>query len=172
MSRVGIVATNEVRYREIARRLIAREHYTTIAEALGIQIGTLYWHMRQPGFRMVLREMDERVFHDLDQSLGDGSLEITKRISAVQNEAFDTIVHLMRYGKSERMKRECAQDVLDRGGTSSTPKPNEGHRIQLGDVHIQMLAFALNESVKSEGIKVEYQTLDDVPKLEDDNAAA
>lgn len=166
-----IVATAEVRYRDIARRLIAREHYTQIAEALGIQIGTLYWHMRQPGFRMILREMDERIYHEIDQSIGDGTLDVTKRIAAAQNEAFDTIVHLMRYGKSERTKKECAQDVLDRGGTTSSPKPIEA-KIELRSLSVQMLAVAFKESMDSEGIKAEFKTLDDEVKKDEDNAAA
>jgi len=172
MSRVGIVATNEVRYREIARRLIAKEHYTAIAEALGIQISTLYWHMRQPGFRSILREMDERIYAETDQALGDGTLDVTKRIAAMQGEAFDTIVHLMRYGRSERLKKECAMDVLDRGGTTATPKPTTENHIELRSLSVQMLAIAFKESVDSEGIKPDIKTLDDVIEVKDDDAAA
>lgn len=166
-----IVATAEVRYRDIARRLIAREHYTAIAEALGIQIGTLYWHMRQPGFRMILREMDERIYNEVDHALGDGTLDVTKRIAAAQNEAFDTIVHLMRYGRSERTKKECAQDVLDRGGTTVSPKPVEA-KVELRSLSVQMLAIAFKESMDSDSIKAEFKTLDDEMKKDNSDAAA
>jgi AcrR family transcriptional regulator len=144
-----VAAPTEVRYREIARRLMNRESPKDIAEALGITPGTLYWHLRQQAFRDILREVDEQVYKDVDRLIGNDKLEVTQRVAEAQNEAFDELLHLMRYGKGERTRLNASQDILDRGGTIPKAQPQVS-KVELREISVKMLVVALGESTKAE----------------------
>ena len=141
-----VAAATEVKYRDIARRLIAKESPADIAKSLELSSGTLYWHMRQASFRAVLRELDMQVFQEIDQLLGEGGLEITQQISGKQDEAFEKVIHLMRYGRKEGIQLRAAQDVLDRGG-STAPKRIDFHaKIELRETSMKFLLHAFKET--------------------------
>jgi hypothetical protein len=140
-----IAAAMEVRYREICRRLIAREKPPQIAEALSITPGTLYVHMRKESFRTMLRAMDKEIFAEIDELLGESTTDIQTRIKDVQNEAFDKLVHVMRYGTSEKTQLRASTEILNRGGTVATQAPN-AHVIELPAMTAKMLVLAMIES--------------------------
>lgn len=148
MTMVGAATT--VRYRDIARRLIAKETPRGIAENLGLSVGTLYVHMRNPAFRAILRELDMQIFNDVDHMLGENGVEVTQRISESQGEAFDSIVHLMRYGSKDGIKLQAAKDLLDRGGSSAPRKVQIEAKVELRETSIKLLLHSYAEAVREE----------------------
>jgi len=94
-------------------------------EALGRSRYTLFKWVREPWFRQKLKELNESMYHKLDQELKGRAETTAQRIQEVSDAALDKVLELMDSADSEVVQMRCAMDILDRDPDTSKTKKIE-----------------------------------------------
>lgn len=101
-------------HREIARRLVLGQRQAQIAQDLGISQTRLSIIVNSPLFQRELKRLEEL----RDSGVGD----VFKTLQDIAPVALETVERLMYQSKSEKIKLEAAQAILDRAGFGTTSK--------------------------------------------------
>lgn len=122
------------RHREILRRVLEGGSYVEIAEAMGLHKQTVMLVATSPLFRAELKKLENQL-----------DFNIVQRADGMANEALDTIKTLMRSGRSEFIRKQCAERILDTAGYSKVERKIVG--IVSGEDVIRELNKRRRESV-------------------------
>jgi hypothetical protein len=145
MSDSEIRADRLVMYRELARRLVARQSVSVIANVLDRTPGTVRRYMRDEAFQEILKATDEQVWGEVMQELSSAAQKsIFAKASEDSEDAYSTLTDLMRDSKaSGAVRKGCAEKVLEIAGhLEDTTKDKRVAPMS----HPQILLFA--ETVK------------------------
>lgn len=124
------------RHREILRRVLEGGTYIEIADAMGLHKQTVMLVATSPLFRAELKKMEDQL-----------DFNIVQRADGMANEALDTIKTLMRSGRSEFIRKQCAERILDTAGYSKVERKIVG--IVSGEDVIRELNKRRRESILS-----------------------
>lgn len=124
------------RHREILRRVLEGGTYVEIADAMGLHKQTVMLVATSPLFRAELKKMEDQL-----------DFNIVQRADGMANEALDTIKTLMRSGRSEFIRKQCAERILDTAGYSKVERKIVG--IVSGEDVIRELNKRRRESILS-----------------------
>lgn len=110
------------RHMDIIRRLVAGQTQTQIARDLGYTDGRLSIIVNSPLFQIKLRAFEKEV----NDKVVDNVANFELRVRKLQEPALDVIEGLMTKSKNERLKRDCAKDVLELGGNINKKRDEDG----------------------------------------------
>jgi hypothetical protein len=101
-------------HREVARRLALGQKPSAVAGALGVTPSRIQQLMNSPLFKIELKKlMDER-----DQSV----VDVRNSLKEISPVALEILERTMYTAKSERLRKEAAESVLDRAGFGAINK--------------------------------------------------
>lgn len=101
-------------HREIARRLVLGQRASDIARDIGMTAGRLSIIINSPLFKIELKRMEDV----RDEGVGN----IGKTLKELSPVALEVIERTMYQARSEKLKFEAAQDVLNRAGYGAVNK--------------------------------------------------
>jgi hypothetical protein len=101
-------------HREIARRLVLGQRPSEIAKDLGWSVSRLSIIINSPLFKMEIAR--------LEQIRDTGVADVGKTLKELSPIALETVERIMYQSKSERLKLEAAETVLDRAGYGTINK--------------------------------------------------
>jgi len=101
-------------HREIARRLVLGQRQSDICVDLGISTGRLSIIVNSPLFKLELKRLED---------IRDKGVEdVTRSLKNLAPVALEQIERTMYTAKSEKLRTQCAWDILDRAGYKATDK--------------------------------------------------
>lgn len=110
------------RHQEIIRRLVCGQTQVEIAEEMGYSQGRLSIIINSPLFQHKLKEFQKQV----SDKLVDTIANVENKVRLVQPAAVDTIVNIMNKKGNDRLRRDCAKDLLEIGGTFGRKRDEDG----------------------------------------------
>jgi hypothetical protein len=93
------------------------------------RLGCSYWSVarltKDEDFMKRLKELNVKVFGELDEELKKKALATHEKIQEVSDDALNKLLDLMESADSEVVQMRCAQDLLDRNPDTSKTKKIE-----------------------------------------------
>jgi hypothetical protein len=119
----GATLKNEAAKQFLVRMIAEGRSMIECAEALGRSKFTLLKWIKDPSFRIKLKELNEAMYIKLDAELKNRAETTAERIGKASDDALDKLLDLMDHADSQVVQMRCAQDLLDRNpDTSKTHK--------------------------------------------------
>jgi hypothetical protein len=110
------------RHMDIIRRLVAGQTQRVIAQEMGYTEGRLSIIINSPLFQIKLKAFEKQV----NDRVVDNVANFEKKVRELQTPALETISGLMERSKNERLRRDCAKDVLELGGNIKKERDADG----------------------------------------------
>ena len=137
-------------FHEIARRLCTRQTVVEIARELNRPVSTMYRWMRSDAFSRILKDMDDQVWQNVMDELGDNSaLSVYANATEDVKEAYDALRDIMTdKGTSSAVRRGAANDILEMHGFKEPPTQPGGRVQVLTQVQIHNLQETMEQVVE------------------------
>ncbi len=131
---------------EICRRLCARQTVVEISRELNRPAATVYRWMRSEQFSQLLKDMDEVVWRNVMEELGDNSgLSVFSNAAEDVKEAYEALREIMADSKtSPAVRRGVANDILEMHGLRQPHTESVG----LPQILTQAQIHVLQETMK------------------------
>jgi len=101
-------------HREIARRLVLGQKQSDICRDLGMSVSRMSIIINSPLFKLELKRLETM----RDNGVG----EVTQQLKELSPVALETVERIMYGAKSDRLKLDAAETILDRAGYGSINK--------------------------------------------------
>lgn len=102
------------RHSEIARRLVLGQTQSNICRELGMSTSRMSMIVNSPLFKLEVLK--------LERERDSNTVDVTKQIREAAPDCLDVLQRVMYTSKSERLKVDIAQDILDRAGYNAIQK--------------------------------------------------
>lgn len=137
-------------FHEISRRLCSRQTAVEIARELNRPISTLYRWMRSEQFGQILKGMDEQVWRNVMDELGDNStLNVFANAAEDVKEAYDSLREIMLdKHTSPAVKRGAANDILEMHGYRQPRQETAGQAQVLTQIQLHTLQETMKQVVE------------------------
>ena len=110
------------RHMDIIRRLVTGQTQREIAGEMGYTESRLSIIINSPLFQHKLKEYQKQVADKLAENIGN----IDNRVRILQPKALDTLEELLEKKGNDRLRRDCAKDILDIGGNLGKKRDEDG----------------------------------------------
>lgn len=165
-------------HREIARRLVLGQKQSEISRDLGMSVSRMSIIINSPLFKLELKRLETM----RDNGVG----EVTQQLRELSPVALETVERIMYSARSDRLRLDAAETILDRGGfgainksliksevsvTQTQGMTNEELRELVSERFKRMKADASQseaEQAEANALELEWDNLEDSSPLQKD----
>ena len=150
------------RHMDIIRRLVTGQTQREIAAEMGYTESRLSIIVNSPLFQHKLKEYQKQIADKLADNIGN----IDNRVRLLQPKALDTLEELLEKKGNDRLRRDCAKDLLDIGGNLGKKRDEEG----MNDF-ARIISDAFKMALSAHQPLPELDAIDITPTPQDDQPA-
>jgi hypothetical protein len=134
----------EVRAKEVARRILWRQHHSEIIRDMGISQVQLNWIINDyPPFKQILATLERETYDDLDARHATEIADIQQKAREASGDAMDKLIGLMKDAVSQDLQRASANDVIKYSGAIKTHEDRP--ILKINNAQLNVLVQAVKE---------------------------